>query len=157
MRIDREDFEEAVRKYSDAMLRCAYAYCQSTADAEDIVQKAFVKYLETFPNFKNEDHRRAWLLRVVINLSKNHLNSFWNRNRCELDETLPDNNNPAESSEIWLAVRQLPPKYRIVIELYYREGFTIEEIAGITKAKRSTIGDRLKKAKELLREIYKEE
>lgn len=157
MRIERQDFEEAAEMYSDAMLRCAYAYCRSVADAEDIVQKAFVKYLESAPAFKDEDHRRAWLLRVVINLSKNHINSFWNRNRRELDEALPDSNNAAESCEIWLAVRQLPPKYRIVIELYYHEGFTIEEIARITGAKRSTIGDRLKKAKELLRNIYKEE
>ena len=69
-RVDKKELEEAVEKYSDVMLRCAYAYCGNMADAEDVVQEAFIRYIRRSPEFKDEQHRRAWLLRVVINLSK---------------------------------------------------------------------------------------
>lgn len=157
MRIDQKEFEEAIELYSDAMMRCAYAYCGNTADSEDIVQEAFVRYLKKAPQFKDEAHRKAWLLRVVINLSKNLKKNFWQRNKCELDENMPAESDALHSCEIWSAVRQLPPKYRVIIELYYHMGYTIEEIAQITGSKKSTVGDRLSRAKTLLKKIYEEE
>ena len=81
MRIDKKEFEKTVDTYSDVMLRCAYTYCGSKANAEDIVQEAFVKYLKKAPTFESEEHKKAWLLRVVINISKNFARSFWNRNK----------------------------------------------------------------------------
>ena len=155
-RADKSDFEDAVQKYAAVMLRCAYSYCGNKADAEDIVQEAFIKYLDKAPKFADEAHRRAWLLRVVINLSKNLQKSFWNRNRSELDENMPSTGSELAGVEIWSAVRRLPPKYRIVIELYYHEGFTIEEIAQITGSRRSTVGDRLKRGKALLKKMFEE-
>lgn len=157
MRINREDFEKTVDTYSDAMLRCAYTYCGNQADAEDIVQEAFVKYLKKSPLFEDEEHKKAWLLRVVINLSKNLVKSFWNRNKTDIDDNIPDDGSALSRCEIWEDVKTLPAKYRILIELYYYEGYTIEEISAITGVKRSTVGDRLKKAKKLLGELYKEE
>ena len=157
MRIDQKEFEKTVDTYSDVMLRCAYTYCGSKANAEDIVQEAFVKYMKKAPTFESEEHKKAWLLRVVINISKNFARSFWNRNKTDIDENTADESDPLTRCEIWEDVKKLPDKYRILIELYYGEGFTIEEITNITGVKRSTVGDRLKKAKELLAEIYKEE
>ncbi len=157
MHIDKQDFEQAVREHSDAMLRCAYAYCGSVADAEDIVQEAFIKYLKKAPQFSDENHRKAWLLRVVINLSKNLTLSFRRRNKTDLPEELPDPSDPVKDSEVWLLVYELPAKYRILVELYYREGFTIREISEITGVRVPTVGKRLEKARQLLKNIYKEE
>ena len=154
MRIDKQEFEDTVDTYSDAMFRCAYAYCGNRADSEDIVQEAFIRYLKRSPRFKDEEHKKAWLLRVTINLAKDLKRSFWNKNRSELDENTPGSSEELKRCEIWSAVRQLPPKYRILVELYYREGFTIEEISRITGIKRSTVGDRLARAKDLLGKIY---
>ena len=157
MRINQDEFEKTVDTYSDVMLRCAYTYCGNRADAEDIVQEAFVKYLKKSPSFDDEAHKKAWLLRVVINMSKNLLKSFWNRNKTDIDENIADNDNPLVNCEIWENVRKLPAKYRILVELYYGEGCTMEEINKITGVKKSTVGDRLKKARELLEKMYKEE
>ena len=157
MRINKEEFEKTVDTYSDVMFRCAYAYCNNRTDAEDIVQEAFVKYLKKSPQFEDEEHKKAWLLRVVINLSKNLVKSFWNRNKTDIDDNIPDEKGELTKCEIWEDVKRLPAKYRILVELYYGEGYTIEETAKITGVKKSTVSDRLKKARELLEKMYKEE
>lgn len=156
-RVDKQEFENTVNTYSDMMYRCALAYCGNKADAEDVVQDAFVRYLQRSPEFKGEAHKKAWLLRVTINLSKDLCKSFWRRNKSELDENTPSKNGELSECEIWSAVSQLPQKYRVIIELYYGEGLTIDEISRITKVKRSTVGDRLLRAKQLLKKLYEEE
>lgn len=157
MYIEKIEFEKTVNKYSDTLLRCAYTYCGNLSDAEDIVQEALVKYLKKAPKFENEEHKKAWLLRVTINLSKNLTKSFWHSNKTEISENITDNKANLTKFEIWEDVKRLPPKYRTVLELYYYEGYKIEEIAKITNSRKSTVGDRLAKAKKLLSKIYKEE
>ena len=152
MRIEKDEFERTVDRYSDAMLRCAFTYCGNFADAEDIVQEAFIRYLKKSPTFRSEEHKKAWLLRTVINLSKDLLKSFWHRNRTPLDDSAADESDPLSSCEIWSAVQALPVKYRVIVELYYHEGCTIDEIAAITGVKRSTVGDRLARARDILKE-----
>ncbi len=157
MRIEQNEFEKTVNNYSDSMLRCAYTYCGNLTDAEDIVQEAFIRYLRKSPKFESETHKKAWLLRTVINLSKDLTRSFWHRKKTELTEDVIDESNSFKECEIRSAVQQLPEKFRIIVELYYGEGCTIEEITKITGIKRSTVGDRLKRAREMLRKIYEED
>ena len=157
MRIQKDEFENTVDQYSDIMLRCAYAYCGNYDDAEDIVQEAFIKFLDRSPQFKDDQHKKAWLLRVVINLAKNRNKTFWNRNKTALDEKMPDDNDMLRKCEIWGAVNSLPPKYRIMIFLYYHEQYTIEEAAAMIGISKSTAADRLKKARSLLKKIYEED
>ena len=78
-------------------------------------------------------------------------------NKTDIDENIADNDNPLVNCEIWENVRKLPAKYRILVELYYGEGYTMEEITKITGVKKSTVSDQLKKARELLEKMYKEE
>ena len=115
MRINKEEFEKTVDTYSDVMFRCAYAYCNNRTDAEDIVQEAFVKYLKKSPEFEDEEHKKAWLLRVVINISKNLVKSFWNRNKTDIDDNIPDEKGELTKCEIWEDVKRLPAKYRILV------------------------------------------
>ena len=59
--------EETVRRYSDMVYRLAFARTGNTADAEDVYQEVFLRYLRSDPQFTSEEHRKAWLLRVTIN------------------------------------------------------------------------------------------
>ena len=155
--MDNKELEKIYNDTYRSVYWTAMSLLKDEEDAQDIVQEAFLILLRKQPKFKDEQHKRSWLLRVTINLSKNFRKSFWNRNKTELSEDLPDISDLTEGFEIWQAVRQLPPKYRLVIELYYHVGCTIEEISAITGAPRSTVGSRLSRAKVLLKEIYKEE
>lgn len=70
-----EYIEVIVRKHSPSMFRAAYAILKNKDDAQDAVQEAFLKLINKSPDFKNENHEKAWLLRVTINISKNILKS----------------------------------------------------------------------------------
>lgn len=156
-RVTKEEFEKTVDDYSDILYRCAYTYCSNRADAEDAVQETFIKYLNKSPAFRDERHKKAWLLRVAINTARDIMRSNRRRNEAPLDENTPDEKDSLSACEIWAAVAQLPPKYRIVVEMYYREGLSIEEIAAALGKGRSTVGDRLTRARKMLKEMYDRE
>lgn len=156
MRIEQSQFEDLVNEYADTLFRCAYTYCSNRDDAEDIIQEVFMKYLKKKPQFKDKDHEKAWLLRVTVNLCKDLLKSYWYKNKDELRDDIPA--EPSDSGiDILESVQRLPPKYRIVIELYYLEGYSIKEISNIIGAKQATVGSRLARGKKLLYKLLKEE
>lgn len=136
-----------VKTYSDSMLRAAYSVLKSTEDAEDAVQDAFLKLIQKKPQFKNEEHEKAWLLRVTINISKNMLKSAA-RKTLPVTEEIPCSD---EKSELLAAVMSLPERYRTVIHLYYFEGYSIKETAAILKLPAATVGTRLARARNLLK------
>lgn len=152
---NQNDFPEVVKVYSNMLLKYAYTFCHSQADAEDVVQDVFLKYLCKGYLFESEEHRKAWLLRTTINTAKNYKNTFWNRNRIPLEEEYIFE-DPIEE-EIWDVVNKLPDKYRIVVDLYYRDGYNIKEIAFILGKKTATVGTRLNRARQRLKEMLKEE
>lgn len=76
--------------YGNSILRLAYSYVHNMSDAEDLLQDTLITYLDSAPEFENETHEKAWLLKVTANLSKNKI--AYNRLRMtdELDEQLID-------------------------------------------------------------------
>jgi RNA polymerase sigma-70 factor (ECF subfamily) len=147
--------DRLIEKYASMMLRCAYAYCGNRADAEDIIQEVFIKYMKHLPDFKDSNHERAWFLRVTINTSKDYVKSFWFRRTEAIDENIPYEYE--EEKEIWDVVQKLPPKYRSIVQLFYQEGYSVKEISKLLKLKESTAGTRLSRARALLKNICKEE
>lgn len=143
----KRDHEEKIEKYSATVFRCAYSFVKSRHDAEDLMQEVFMKYLTKTPSFVDENHEKAWFIRVTINMSKNYLRSFWFKNREELPEDFTGNNEGESNSEIWSAIYELPEKYRVTIIMHYIEGYSIKEISQILKKKPSTIGTWLERGK----------
>lgn len=152
----KRDHEEKIEKYSATVFRCAYSFVKNRHDAEDIMQEVFTKYLTKKPSFVDENHEKAWFIRVTINMSKNYLRSFWFKNREELPEDFTENNEGESNSEIWSAIYELPEKYRVTIIMHYIEGYSIKEISQILKKKPSTIGTWLERGKKRLKQIMEE-
>ena len=65
--------ERLVESYADTILRVSYTYLHNYADAEDICQEVLLKALAQEQPFRSEDHERAWVIRVAINLCKDQL------------------------------------------------------------------------------------
>lgn len=146
---------EKVEKYSDLLLRVAFSYMKNTHDAQDMVQDAFIKVMQKCPLFESEEHERAWLIRVTINLCKNRLKSAWFRKTGPLEEdTLLFT---PEEDQVLEVVLELPVKYRCVIQLYYYEGYQIKEIAGILGCKDATVASQLLRARKQLKIKLKED
>lgn len=141
--------EETVKKYSPSMLRASYAILKNKDDAEDAVQEAFMKLIYKEPTFNDENHEKAWLLRVTINISKNMLKSSYRKNELYSEP------QTAESStdEVLPYVFKLNERYRTVIHLYYYEDYSIKEIASILKIPAATVGTRLSRGKMLLKNM----
>ena len=151
------DAARALRRHGDAVLRLACAYLHQRAEAEDVLQDALLQYLQKAPPFADEEHEKAWLLRVAANLCKNRL-SYWKRHpQEELSEWLPaPQSEESGLTAVWDAVGALPARYRGVIHLYYYEGYTTVELARILGKKESTVRSLLARARERLRETMKE-
>ena len=141
--------EEIVKRNEDKMFRTAIAITGGRADAEDIVQDVFVKLFEKQPHFESTEHETAWLIRATVNLCKNFLRSHWWKKTVPLLDTYPAQTD--EQQSIIETVLSLPTKYRIVIHLFYYEGYSTKEIAEITEQKESTVREQLTRARRLLK------
>ena len=142
-------------KYGNTILRVAYSYLHSMSDAEDILQDTLIQFLRHHPSFENESHEKAWLLTVASNLSKNKINYNKVRSADELSEELVSQEKE-DLNFVWEAVKQLPENNREVIHLFYQEGYSTKEIAGILKRRESTVRSDLKRGRERLdRNTYK--
>lgn len=149
------DIELALKLYGNSILRCAFSYLHSMADAEDIVQDTLLQLMKANPCFESPEHEKAWLLRVAINLSKNKLNSAWSRTREELKEDYPNAELDEDLTFVWDAVKALPEKYRLAIHLFYQEGYSTAEIASILEKKEATVRSLLHRGREILKSTLK--
>ena len=147
--------EQILNTYGNSILRYAYSYLHNMSDAEEVLQDTLIRFLRTSPVFENERHEKAWLLRVAGNLSKNRRQYNAVRNTDELNEELASEKRE-DLSFVWEAVKELPPKYREVIHLYYHEGCCTREIADILKKKEATVRSDLHRGRNRLKVILKE-
>ena len=140
-----------VNKYSRHVAMLSYTYTKNIADAEDIAQEVFLQLVKSKKEFESEEHLRAWLFRIAINKSKNHLKSFWISRRSDF----PNENTAMQEKDYDLirSVLALEPKYRIPIHLFYYEGYSIKEISAILHEKEATIGTRLNRARKKLKNM----
>lgn len=151
-----KEAEDLLTIYGNNILRLAYSYLHNMSDAEDILQDTIIQYLKTKPTFKTKAHAKAWALRVAGNLSKNKIKYNQIRETDELMEELIGEEKE-DLSFVWDAVKQLPDKYRETIHLFYYENYSTKEIAEILNANESTVRSNLKRGREHLKEILKEE
>ncbi len=144
-----EEIKEVIEKYSDLVYRIALTRTKSIENAEDIFQEVFMKYSQKLPKFENDEHQKAWFIRVTINLSKNLHNSSYNKYTIQLNENLQFEE---QEEEILSIVSNLPQNYQTVIYLFYYEGYKVKEISKILKKQEGTIKTWLSRARESLKQ-----
>lgn len=144
--------ETLVAMYSDMVYRLAYARSQNVHDAQDITQEVFLKYIKSEKIFNDEEHRKAWLIRVTVNAGNSFAKSAWNRHRADISEAEAETEEFSEKSEVYYAVRELPEKYRVIVHLFYYEEIPVKEIGRILGIGESAVKSRLFRAREMLRE-----
>ena len=153
----RIDTQVVMEQYKDNLFSAAFSICKSAADADDVVQDTLIQYHMTDKQFDNEQHIRAWLLRVAINKAKNVNMSFWRRVSVPLEEYVETLIfETPEAKDLFREVMKLPEKYRIVIHLFYYEDYPVKEIAQILHTSESNIKVRLSRGRKMLRTTLKE-
>ena len=151
-------FEQAVQQYADAVYTACVVRLQNSPDVDDCVQNTFIKLYQNPPAFNDENHLKAWLLRVAINECKK---SVRDHRRFVPLESVQDHPLPGSSGardddtrDVSWALMRLDPKYREVLYLYYVERYKVDEIASILDSKSNTVKSLLKRGRDKLRKIY---
>jgi len=153
--LTQDEFTRLAIRNQDMIYRLALSYLRSPHDAEDILQDVLIKLYTANKDFESDDHVRFWLVRVTSNECKKAL-----RDRHiapsleECAELISEDDH--EAREVLEAVMSLDDKLREVTVLHYYQGFKISEIARIVKIPQGTVGTRLKRAKEKLKELLGE-
>lgn len=149
--------EEPFAKYRDILYRIAFSNMKNQADAEDVVQEAFCRYLKSKPVFADENHEKNWFIRVVINICYDIQKSAWFSRTVGFDE-VPEKemqhfNLPfiQEDDMLW-QVMELSAAYRNPLYLFYYEDYSIREIARIMELEEGTVKTRLRRGRQMLKE-----
>ena len=143
--------EYAVEKYSKMLFRISYGMLMNEHDAEDALQETFIRYMTKAPLFRDSEHEKAWLIKVVTNVSKNMLrfrtyqasNSILQLSSVGVDEA---------DRDIFEIIMNLPAKYKTVLDLYYIEGYKANEIANIIGISPVAVRKRLQYGRTLLKD-----
>ncbi len=152
MRSEQETIR-AIERYSDTVRRLCMIHLKNNADTEDIFQTVFLKYVLSSVSFENDEHERAWFIRVTINACKDLLKSFFRSHTVSLDNIIERSTElPSDYRDVWEAVFSLPQKYRDVVYLHYFEDYTAPQISRILGKNVNTIYTLLTRSKQMLRE-----
>ena len=151
-----EDPEVLAQRYAQMVYRMAYARTGSKTDEEDVVQEVFLRLVRARPSFRDEEHGKAWLLRVAANCTNDLFRLPWRKREEPLRPSMAAEEGP-EPSGVLEAVLALPEKYRLVVHLYYYEELSTAEIGRIIGRSEGAVRSRLFRAKRMLRDLLGEE
>jgi len=133
-------------------------YSDNDEEARDILQDGFIKIFENLINFKNEGSFEGWMRRIIVNTALEKYRSRHNLYRVDDIDLIPepdadpDNEDYSglEAIDLLNIIRELPPKYRMVFNLYAIEGYAHKEISRMMKISEGTSKSNLSRARLIL-------
>ena len=144
--------------YCEAMFLVSFRYVKDRFLAEDIMQEAFLKAFKNIKTYKNEVAFGAWLKKIVIHQSIDHLkkrslelvaiNEEVTTKIIEEDWTV---DSTITKQQIVETINRLKEKYRLVLTLYLLEGYDHQEIASILNITENTSRTHLLRGKRILK------
>ncbi len=168
--------ENVIRAYSDMVYRIAFARAGTKEDADDIYQEVFLRYIRKAPEFRDEEHAKAWFIKVAVNCSRKFLGGASKKREVSgdwFDETGTDGvvtgrtgtyGTPEErifadegKKELYRELQKLSPDARLLLHLYYFVEMKTAEIAKLMHRKESTVRVQLARAREKLKAQFEEE
>ncbi len=149
------DIRQAVTKYSDMLYRICIVILCTEQDVQDAIQDTFCRYLEKAPDFHDQEHEKAWLIRVATNICKDMVRFRLRHPKVCIDE-LENSLAAPEHKETLRELLELPVKQKVVVYLHYAEGYQIKEIAEILGITEGAVKMRLCRAREQMRMTWKE-
>jgi RNA polymerase sigma factor (sigma-70 family) len=150
---------ELYKLYERAMYSAALRIVNDDAEAEDVLQEAFLEAFTRIADFRGDTTFGLWLKKIIINKSINCLRKrkaeFISLDGIELAEEAGSDHEVVEwkVEEIRNAVKQLADGYRVVLTLYLFEGYDHEEISHILKISEVTSRSQLMRGKSKLKQL----
>ena len=151
-----DDVIALFHRYKDPVYRLALSFTGSPADAEDVTQTVFLKYLEKRPELE-AGKEKAWLLQVTANQCRDLWRLLRRRATVPLEEARAVAVLPPQVEAVAQAVEKLKPLDRAAVYLFYYEGYSTGEIAQMLRVSQSSVTSRLSRARKKLKEQLEQE
>ena len=151
-----KDIREAVIKYSDMLYKICLVMLCDEQDVQDAIQDTFCRYLEKKPNFRNEEHEKAWLIKVATIICRDMIRFRVRHPKVSIDEVENFLVAP-EQRDTLKELLELPIKHKTIIYLHYVEGYSIKEIVGILGITESAVKSRLLRGRKQMRDTVRME
>ena len=151
-----EDFEVYYLETKD-FVRASIYWMIRSHQVDDLVQETYLKAWKNFNSFKNKSSFKTWVYRIAMNVTYDFLKknkSDFNIDDCHLENA--NNVDVATEDLITKALLKLNEKQREVFVLFYKFGYTTNEIAKLVEVKEGTVKSRLYYAKEIFEDFVKE-
>ena len=153
------EVEAAVSRWGDTVLRLARSRMGNAADAEDVFQTVFLRLFQSGARFADDEHAKAWLLRVTVNCCNDAHRAPWRRRRAVFDEDAaksvpapePPDADDERLDQLQEALGRLTGRQRAAVHLHYFEGYSTDEVARITGERPATVRSHLHRARKALR------
>ncbi len=151
------EMDTIIDRYQNTVYGLALARTGSRADADDVFQEVFLAYFQSGKTFRDEEHRKAWLLRTTINQSRRVTSSSWRQKTVPLSERedVPVQFQDPEENEVWTALKSLAEDYRLPLYLFYFQELSTQEIAKALAIRPGAVRMRLTRGREQLRDKLK--
>ncbi len=165
---DTEKFGVLMERYQPKLFRYGRKFLSDKDNIEDVVQDVFIKTYKNIQSFNTSQRFSPWIYRIAHNtyvnaLKKNALSPLYLFDfDTILSHTVTENDDPIvrerEQKEVKEVVdkvlSKIDPKYREILVLYYIEEFSYKEIAEILQIPIGTVGVRIMRAKEMMKQEY---
>ena len=161
---DSRTYKELYNHYSKAMFNTSLRILNNAAEAEDVLQEAFLDAFRNIQSFQNRSSFGAWLKQIVVNKSINQLKKkkidFIEMEKAGVEEWTEDDGPDEKDTQMQVnkvikAIQLLPHGYRTVLTLYLLEGYDHEEISEILGVAESTTRTQYIRAKQKLLTLLK--
>lgn len=144
---------ELIEAHKQKLYKTAWSYLRNEDDVADAIQETILNCYENIDKLKNSSYFTTWMTRILINNCKDILQ----RKKREMpNEVMPEQGEfcrDLENYEFEELIRSMDEKYRLVLLLYYGEGFKIREIAQILEMDENTVKTSSRKERNLWVEI----
>ncbi len=159
---DEKAFEKLYKHYYRVLFGIALRYSKSNEEAEDVLQESFIKLFNSMDSYSGKGSFEGWIKRIVQNTAINNYRSSIKYDLhidiSNVEHELTDENfttvfDAFEVKELVILLNQLPDGYRMVINLYYIDGYTHKEIATLLNIGEGTSKSQLFKAKAYLKQL----
>lgn len=133
------------------MYHVAKTLLYSDADCADAIQESIVKAFSNLHTLREDSYAKTWLVRILINECYAIMRK--EKRVVSLEDYMPEeaSQEAQDYSDLYEAISHLPEEARLSITLYYMEGYSVKEIAGLMETTESAVKNRLARARNRLR------
>ena len=154
---DRLWFADMAKRHMNTVYRVAFGYLRNRADADDVTQAVLLKLWRSDSSFNDDEHVKRWLIRATV-YECTSLYRTLRRHPENIDDYVdclaaPDVAETARDAELLREVLRLAPKYAAPLYLYYYEGYSTAEVAGLLGVGENTVRTRMARARRKLKDI----